>query len=748
LRDATDLTISQAGCIYDVRGILRDVSDFTTKYLSLGKCCDGTSMRVVDGATGADCLPYQEGQLQLRGPTVFREYFNNPQATMESFSDGWFITGDAAQLDSDGNLHLVGRDKDCVNINGVKHPSVDIEHYVEDLKIEGVMKSYLYACPMRLPDADTETYGIFYQHDIAVEGELSRVDANVIRSASRMIRAACVVFCSQAPHIILPLPRKSFVKTALGKISRSALAKAYLQGEYRAIQDLILASNQKELGTEDGPTNAVEQAVYDCVATIFGAKIPVNRSSSLFDLGASSMHFMQLKQQLQDRLSIPDLPTIDILRRPEIGRLCEYLVSLSAELSAGEAHREIAYSPLVCFNPTGSKPPLFLVHPGVGEVLVFINLSHVLADDRPVYALRARGFDAGQLPFSSFEEMVECYTSAIEKCYPTGPYFIAGYSFGGAVAFEIGKKLEQHGKRTAWLGILNLPPHIQFRMKELVWIEVLVNICMFLALIPTSAFASLKASLYRAYPELESSDAEPASSLEIIKWVFDHCDRERLSALQLNILDFNRWVGVAYELSLIGRDFQPSGRVSGALLTVFCAIPLPSMGTREEYKRDRLSGWRDFSSDRFEMVDVDGEHYTMLGEDHVNSFAEKLKTAMSRGERPLAPAPARALPQLKQDFNEVPIIDFSLAERDPGTYFKQLRFALEDVGFGVFVNVPGLESGFQRELFALAHALFSKPQEWKEALGTSKSYALRGYFRADDIEGSHKVNIFYFLYRS
>jgi long-subunit acyl-CoA synthetase (AMP-forming) len=105
------------------------------KYLSLGKCSDGTSMRAVNAGTGAVCLPHQDGQSQLYGPTVFRwEYFNNPKATAESFCDDRFITGDVAQLDDGGNLHLVGRDKDCVNINRVKHPSVDIEHYVEALK--------------------------------------------------------------------------------------------------------------------------------------------------------------------------------------------------------------------------------------------------------------------------------------------------------------------------------------------------------------------------------------------------------------------------------------------------------------------------------------------------------------------------------------------------------------------------------------------------------------------------------------
>ncbi|KIP07451.1 hypothetical protein PHLGIDRAFT_421226 [Phlebiopsis gigantea 11061_1 CR5-6] len=92
-------------------------------------------------------------------------------------------------------------------------------------------------------------------------------------------------------------------------------------------------------------------------------------------------------------------------------------------------------------------------------------------------------------------------------------------------------------------------------------------------------------------------------------------------------------------------------------------------------------------------------------------------------------------------FDAVPIIDFSLAETDPARYFEQLRFALEDVGFGVFVNVPGFEDAFQKELFGIADRLFKKPQEWKDAHGTANSYALRGYFRADDIPGDHKVSM-------
>jgi len=186
-----------------------------------------------------------------------------------------------------------------------------------------------------------------------------------------------------------------------------------------------------------------------------------------------------------------------------------------------------------------------------------------------------------------------------------------------------------------------------------------------------------------------------------------------------------------------GRDYEPSGSVSRALTTVFCAIPLPSMGTKEEYKLNRLSKWTEYSGPHFEMVDVDGEHYTMISEDHVESFAPKMKAAIHRAEILQSPAPPAVTP--KQNFDAVPTIDFSLAKSNPPEYFKQLKFALEDVGFGIFVNVPGFEQSFQDEVFRLVAQFFKKPEEWKSSIGTEKSPSLRGHFRCDTIDGPHKV---------
>jgi len=607
---------------------LTHVDHYQEKYLSLGKCCPGINVRIVDARTKEVLGPSQEGQMQVSGPTVFKYYYNNPSATAESFQDGWFITGDAAKLDSDGNLHLVGRDKDNININGVKHPSVDVEHFIEDSHIEGVTKSFVFVCPMRLPEADTETYAVFYKHDtVSGEEELPAEELPLTLHANQAIKKSCTIFASLSPHIVLPLPNKYFVKTALGKVSRSALAKTYLNGQFDTLVEHLSALDASARAAGGGPKNPFEKTVFEIIGIVVERDASTLRlTDSLFDMGASSMHLMQLKQRVQDTLSLPIIPIIEFLRRPEIGELCDYLADLSSSQRSGQV---VAYDPIVCLNPSGSKPPIFLVHPGVGEILVFINLARVLNDDRPIYAIRARGFEDGQESFSTFEEMVDTYATAIEARYPSGPYFVGGYSFGGAVAFEIGKKLHAKGKQVPWIGVFNLPPHIAFRMIELVWNEVLLNLCIFLSLITDDGFEEFRGRVLVEFPGLASSDVEPDNSDEVIDWVLDHSNQTRLHELQLSHMEFKRWVRVAYNISASGRTYEPSGVVPGALTTIFCAIPLSTMGTREEFKRNRLSKWKHFS-DKLEMIDVDGEHYTMISEQHVESFAGKLRGALER----------------------------------------------------------------------------------------------------------------------
>jgi long-chain acyl-CoA synthetase len=63
----------------------------------------------------------EDGELMVRGPMVFKEYWRNPAATAEAFTDGWFHTGDLGSVDEDGCLSITGRKKDIIITAGGKN---------------------------------------------------------------------------------------------------------------------------------------------------------------------------------------------------------------------------------------------------------------------------------------------------------------------------------------------------------------------------------------------------------------------------------------------------------------------------------------------------------------------------------------------------------------------------------------------------------------------------------------------------
>lgn len=79
-----------------------------------------------------------------------------------------------------------------------------------------------------------------------------------------------------------------------------------------------------------------------------------------------------------------------------------------------------AYNPVIPLRAEVDKIPMWLAHLGTGEILIYINLAKYITD-RPLHALRARGFD-------TLNEALEIYSSHIKKTQPKGPHAITGYS--------------------------------------------------------------------------------------------------------------------------------------------------------------------------------------------------------------------------------------------------------------------------------------------------------------------------------
>lgn len=89
-------------------------AEYSERRLSSGPALCVIDLRVVDD-DGNELPSGERGELQVRAPSMFREYWNKPEATANSFAeDGWFKTGDVAYIDTDGHLFIVDRIKDLI----------------------------------------------------------------------------------------------------------------------------------------------------------------------------------------------------------------------------------------------------------------------------------------------------------------------------------------------------------------------------------------------------------------------------------------------------------------------------------------------------------------------------------------------------------------------------------------------------------------------------------------------------------
>ncbi len=113
---------------------------------TVGLPLPGVEARVCDPETRAELAPGEIGMLHVRGPNVFKGYWQMPEKTREELqADGWFITGDLARIDTDGYITIVGRGKDLIISGGYNIYPKEIEMFLDDQP--GVKESAVVGAP-------------------------------------------------------------------------------------------------------------------------------------------------------------------------------------------------------------------------------------------------------------------------------------------------------------------------------------------------------------------------------------------------------------------------------------------------------------------------------------------------------------------------------------------------------------------------------------------------------------------------
>jgi malonyl-CoA/methylmalonyl-CoA synthetase len=112
---------------------------------TVGLPLPGVSVRVVK-SDGTPCEVDEIGDIEVKGPNVFKGYWRMPEKTAEEFTaDGFFKTGDVGRFDAKGYLSIVGRSKDLIISGGYNVYPKEIESFIDEL--EGVVESAVIGVP-------------------------------------------------------------------------------------------------------------------------------------------------------------------------------------------------------------------------------------------------------------------------------------------------------------------------------------------------------------------------------------------------------------------------------------------------------------------------------------------------------------------------------------------------------------------------------------------------------------------------
>jgi amino acid adenylation domain-containing protein len=207
------------------------------------------------------------------------------------------------------------------------------------------------------------------------------------------------------------------------------------------------------------PRNAAERLVADICAELLALDRIGVRDHFLY-LGADSMTMFRIVREIENRLG-SKLRATAAFSRLTVEQLATHIAPEQLNhLSPGQPQPQTHHTEsdtLIPLRPYGSRPALFIVHPAGGVIFPYFHLVQHLPQDLPVYALQAVGLDGSQPMDRSCQDMATRYVNSIQEFQPTGPYHIAGYSFGAYIAFEMAQILQTRNQQTAFLALIDEP---------------------------------------------------------------------------------------------------------------------------------------------------------------------------------------------------------------------------------------------------------------------------------------------------
>jgi acyl-coenzyme A synthetase/AMP-(fatty) acid ligase/thioesterase domain-containing protein len=193
------------------------------------------------------------------------------------------------------------------------------------------------------------------------------------------------------------------------------------------------------------PTDDYERSVAAIWQQILNVE-KVGLDDDFYELGGTSLQAFSIFARIAAELK-SDLPPTTMVNAPTVSKL--------AQIVRQKGQRIGQDAKLVSFRDGGSAAPLFVIHAAFGDIMFVRDLAKEMNGDRPVYGIQPPALNGkSELP-RTIKGLAADYLAEIKKLQPKGPYHLAGYSFGGWVAFEMAQQARESGAEVAFLGIID-----------------------------------------------------------------------------------------------------------------------------------------------------------------------------------------------------------------------------------------------------------------------------------------------------
>ncbi|HSR69859.1 MAG TPA: thioesterase domain-containing protein [Acidobacteriota bacterium] len=200
-------------------------------------------------------------------------------------------------------------------------------------------------------------------------------------------------------------------------------------------------------GMSEPARAGLERKIVDLFRRCFSRE-DIAVDDNFFVLGGDSLQATRLLTRLREEVGA-ELSPDAMFTHPTPRALAE------AVKSSGESREMLGGSSLVALNRgREGERPIYWPHPTSGNPWAYRDLAEAARFKRPLYALRAPDLD-WERDVLSMEGMTEHYLTEIRRLQRRGPYSLAGFSFGGNLAFEIANRLVADGQQVEHLVMID-----------------------------------------------------------------------------------------------------------------------------------------------------------------------------------------------------------------------------------------------------------------------------------------------------